>query len=67
MAVQGNAAGISLLDQLVGRTCCGSQGQRGFWVSTKMAGTDRTQGNFQFFCGKGEFSGFCGKVKASEK
>lgn len=24
-----------------GRTCCGSQGHRGFWVSTKVSGTDR--------------------------
>lgn len=40
-AVQGNSAGIALLEQFVGRTCCGSQGQRGFWVSTKVAGTDR--------------------------
>lgn len=29
------------LEQFGGRTCCGRQGQGGFWVSTKVASTDR--------------------------
>lgn len=46
---------ISLLEQPVGRTCCGSWGLRGFWVSTKVACIMwRTQENFQIFSWKSE-------------